>query len=230
MESSLRLPKVFQTLNDKEMLQLTDIRWGLCHLVKEYGASQLMFRKSLIVRTALRNLIGVESFSGAGTIYCPYSIKTKWGSGKFYNARLLFKDKQYPNYIEKRYCFDNCYNFARLVGEANITECKVLSGIAFVKDIAILHSVIETADGWIVDFNYDLVMQKHLYESIFGFETLAELTSQEIFVKDKLINRYNKHIKAFGCGYKVFALNDLIDYAEQREEKTIDERWAIGNF
>jgi len=230
MAHTLRLPKIFQTLDKKEMADLTNLRWGVCYLVKEFGLNQNLFRKSLLTRSLLRNSNGVERLNGLGSVYDPFRIVTKWGSGKFFNARLLFRNKEYPIYIEKQYCFDNCYYYARELGETNNLSCKVLSGIAFVKDISILHSVVEISNGWIIDFNYDICMEKELYVKLFGFEVLTELTSQEIFVKDRLLTKFGKYINCFGNGYRVFAMDDLINYAELLEESKTQARIAMGNF
>ena len=228
---TLRMPKFLQSLEEDERVQLTNIRFGVCYVLKKLGLGKdLGLDDRFLIRCALRGAKGVDAFFGEGSPEYPFTIKTKWASGKFLNARHLFKDKQYPWYINKFYCFSNCYYMAKEIGEANTKPCKVLSGIAFVKDNPILHTVIETGDGWIVDFNYDVAMEKDLYFSLFAFEQLSELTSQEIFVKDRLLNKYLPYLYQYGHGYRVFALDDLIEYAEQRENNEVAERLPISNF
>ncbi len=227
---TLRMPKCLLFTTKEDMAERTNVRFGVCYLIKNLGVMQSVGSEHFLIRSALKRAKGVKSFYGAGTKELPYTLKTKWGEGKFYNARLLFRNKEYPNFIEHKYCFANCYYMAKGIGESSNGYCKVLSGIAFIKDYPILHTVIETADGWIVDFNYDLVMEKKLYFSLFAFETLTELTSQEIFVKDKLLNKYAKFVNPYGHGYRVFALDDLIEYAEKRESNQVAERLPIGGF
>ena len=112
----------------------------------------------------------------------------------------------------------------------NSRGAEFLLSTAYINKIAILHSVVEFENGWIMDFNYDLVMQKDLYFALFGFEVLSELTSQEIFVKDKLFNKYSQYIKSYGHGYRVFASDALLEYAESCENGDQSCRLAIGNF
>jgi len=228
---TLRMPKFLQSLDEEEKAQLTNIRFGVCYVLKKLGLGKdVGLDDRFLIRCALRTAKGVYAFFGEGSPEYPYTLKTKWGSGKFYNARHLFKNKQYPWYINKFYCFSNCYYMAKDIGETNLKSCKVLSGIAFIKDCPILHSVIETEDGWIVDFNYDIYMQKDLYFNVFAFEKLGELSSQEIYDKDRLLNQYFPYLYNYGHGYRVFALDDLLHYAKQREHNEVEERPAIENF
>ena len=227
---TLRMPNCLQFIDEDDMAQRTNIRWGVCYIIKKYVEKRPFGKKSMLLKTALKNARGVEDFYGAGTKDWPFHIKTKWGSGCFYDAHEVFKGAKYPNYIEKLYCFSNCYFMAKEIGETNNLSCKVLGGIAYIKDYPILHAVVETEDGYIIDFNYDIVMEKELYFSLFAFEPLSELTSQEIFVKDRLLNKYRNHIKNYGHGYRVFALDDLIEYAEQRDNNEVESREPIQNF
>ena len=230
MARTLRMPNSFQFFDEDDMAQCTNVRWGICYVIKKFGEKQLVGKQCMLTKSALKNAKGVIDFHGLGTKVWPFYINTKWGGGYFYDARYLFKDKKYPIYIEKQYCFSNCYFWAKEIGETNNLSCKVLGGIAYIKDYPILHSVIELENGFIVDFNYDLVMEKELYFNLFGFETLCELTSQEIFVKDRLLTRYNKYLSKYGHGYRIFALDDLIEYAEQRDNNEIEVHEPIENF
>lgn len=230
MAGLLRLPKFFQDMPKQDMQDLTLLRHKLFQLMEFYSTPKICSKSSIFFKSALRRYNGVEKFFGRGTKDFPYELKTKWGSGKFFNARLLFNNSEFPNYIEKKYCFSNCYFYAKNIGETNDKSCKVLSGIAYINKIAILHSVVEFENGWIMDFNYDLVMQKDLYFALFGFEVLSELTSQEIFVKDRLFNRYSQYIKSYGHGYRVFASDALLEYAESCANGDQSCRLAIGNF
>ena len=230
MARTLRMPRSLQFLDEDDMAQCTNVRWGICYVIKKYREKSPIGKQCMIIKSALKNAKGVIDFYGAGTKEWPFHIKTKWGDGSFYDAHHLFRSHKYPNYIEKQYCFSNCYFLAKEIGETNNMSCKVLGGIAYIKDYPILHAVIETEDGFIVDFNYDIVMEKELYFNLFGFEPLTELTSQEIFVKDRLLTRYGKYLVKYGHGYRIFALDELIEYAEQLDNNEIDIHEPIENF
>jgi len=146
---TLRMPNCLQFIDEDDMAQRTNIRWGVCYIIKKFREKRPFGKKSILLKSALKNAKGVEDFYGSGTKDWPFHIKTKWGKGRFYDAHEIFKGEKYPNYIEKLYCFSNCYFLAKEVGETKNMSCKVLAGIAYIKDFPILHAVIETEDGYI---------------------------------------------------------------------------------
>jgi len=127
---------------------------------------------------------------GSGIFSCPFEIKTKYGAGKFFEAHSFFEDNKYPKFVRKRYCHSNSYEFAKTHNK----ECTVLSGVAYRRK-SFLHSVVQIGD-YILDFNYDLVMDKELYMKLFNFVVVSEVKSQDIkendeLMKEKLSNRVN---------------------------------------
>ena len=112
--------------------------------------------------------------SGKGDANSPFQLNSDIGSGSFYNAKLLFKDNKYPNFVKARNCHTNSYKFAKMY----IGECEVLFGICHTS-YSFLHSVVKIKDI-ILDFNYNLVMNEDLYYNLFNFEVLNTVKNSDI--------------------------------------------------
>ena len=133
-----------------------------------------------------------------------YKLTSDFGENVFFDARELFVDKKYPNYIEPYYCFNNSHLYILKTEK----EAKVLSGISFVGK-PFLHSVVLIGD-YIVDFNYDLVMSKYLYCQLTSFEVLEELSSEKLLeYKDMLIE--NRNLLNMPAYLLNFAFDEVIE-------------------
>ena len=155
------------------------------------------------------------NLQGEGIINNPFRLSTNFANGKFYNAHLLFCDGKYPNFIKPNSCHTNSYKFAKMY----IDNCSVLFGISS-SDYPFLHSVIKIKD-FIIDFNYNLVMSKDLYISLFNFEVLNEVFNTDIKANhNRLANKLQENnskitdAEVNACYYEIINLlnnNKLID-------------------
>ena len=209
----LRKPKNAENFSQEDLKTqeqlLLRVKWFLDE-EKANGFVGCLFR-----RIVMKKQKGVKSFKGLGTIKHPYRIETDFGGGCFYDARKGFKKSTYPKWIEQNYCYDNCLKFALLTK----IECKVLSGLAYM-DKPFLHSVI-LINNKIVDFNYNVVMDKDLYFNLVKFESMAEVDAKQVrdtadFVtsKRKLLNMTN--LKTITLN---FAFDDVLDYLGNEERQ-----------
>ena len=171
----------------------------------------------------------VEKFKGLGTKKHKFYIKTKYGEGELLNARYLFKDNKYPNFIERNYCFFNCFEMAHLIHRDDKRPCKVLGGICGVGDYPVLHAILEFNGEYVIDFNLDVVCKKELYCSLFGFEILEELDGEEITEFYEKCEHYEFPI-GWGFGYLIFSPDETIQYFEDYNNNVAEYIEPIGDF
>lgn len=166
-------------------------------------------------RLFMKKQKGVKSFKGIGTIKHPCKIETDFGVGTFYDARKGFDKKTYPDFIEQNFCYSNCLQFALVTK----FDCKILSGIGYMTK-PFLHSVI-LVDGKVIDFNYNMVINKDLYFKLVKFECLAELDAQKtrdtfdfVCSKRDLLRKSNLQTIIIN-----FAYDDVLDYLKNEERQ-----------
>ena len=149
--------------------------------------------------------------------YGMYEIKTKLGDGIFFNTLRLFEDGKYPVWIKPGFCYSNTY--AHIMTEE--LKAKILSGIVYLgAGKPFLHSVILHNDDTIIDFNYNLVMSKELYFSLFNMEVLAELESEKI-ISSKEFCLKNPEIFSKFKSYDInFAFDEVMEKAKERYNTT----------
>lgn len=158
---------------------------------------------NLIVKSAIQVSPSVEEFSGKGSIEQPYLIKTKYGTGKFFDARFMFKRHKWPAFLKR----NNCYYNSRLAAMNFISqgfETKQITGIIY-SDKPYLHSVaVLEFDGrnghkrYILDANYHVVMDYDLYMKLFNFEVLASVDGKDLLKHKADIDKYEDICKAKG--------------------------------
>ncbi len=228
----LRLPNNMQGLSAREIDEMRVFFQYWANLTVGNEDLKLINFNSLIIKSLIRKLKGVKKFNGLGTKKHKYSIKSKYGDGKLMNARYVFKDNIYPGFIERGYCFANCFKMAYLIHVDDKKPCKVLSGIFGSGDHSVLHSVLELESGNILDFNIDVLCEKELYCQLFGFEVLEELESEKIVNFTETIENLSDFIypKGWGYGYMVFAFDESVQYFEDYNNGNAEYIDPIGNF
>ena len=124
-----------------------------------------------------------------------------------------FLEEEDCSYFQKRYCFQNVYEFAA----RNENKSEILSGIAF-RDYPFLHSVILVGD-YILDFNYDLAMGKDLYFKMFNFEVLSRVDSDYVKENSYLISKDSKFLTSNRIAYGdvAFCFEELVEILKQEK-------------
>ncbi len=158
---------------------------------------------NLIVKTSIRMSPIVTEFSGKGSIEQPYLIKTKYGEGKFFDARFMFKRHKWPAFIKR----NNCYYNSRLAAMNFISqgfETKQITGIIY-SGQPYLHSVaVLEFDGktghkkYVLDSNYHMIMSYDLYMKLFCFEVLSVIDGEELLKYHKDMDEYENICKVQG--------------------------------
>lgn len=213
MDGTLRLPSHLSNSSAQDIEMRMFVSNMIKRLLRDFGKYNFISPENLLWKTALRFIDDVKDLRGLGTKARPYHISTKWGKGNFFNAHYLFNNQQYPKYVEKRMCFSNSLKFALDADSNNEEPCCILSGISLFNAGTGLHSVIEK-NGYIIDFNYDLVMDARLYKEIFRFEVLAELSSENLNVKYKPVVQNWEFANMYGPACFNFASEDFLKYIE----------------
>lgn len=214
IEGTLRIPAHLSTASDEDIKMRKFIADMIKALMKNFGKYNFLSSQNLFCKTALRCVGEVKDLRGLGTKVRPYEISTKWGKGKFFNAHYLFQDQKYPKYIQKRMCFYNSLKFALDSDENKQDSCLVLSGISLFNAGPGLHSVIEK-NGYIIDFNYDLVMSSELYKEVFRFEVLSELSSENLNEKYMPVIKNMEFANLYGPACFNFAHEDFLNYLDK---------------
>lgn len=211
-ENKLRLPIRAQNLSQEESKQIFRIVQYMVDLVQQEEYHKGITKNSLLVKSILRRFSSVLWVKGYGTKENPFEIQTKYGGGKFYHAKQCFKNEKYPEGVENKCCFMNCYNLAL---KFKREDCSILSGIAYKGRRSFLHSVIKLKDK-IIDLNYDICIDAELYCRLFNFEVLSELNSLTLAKKYPIIKKHQKFLneKGFSYMYVNYSLDDLVDYLE----------------
>lgn len=214
-ENTLRRPKKAESIKEEDLKAAEELLLSIKWFLDEEKANGLL--GCLYRRIVMRGQKGIKSFKGLGTIKHPIKMETNFGFGSFYDARKGFDKNRYPEWIEQNYCYSNCFQFALLTS----LDCKILSGIAYM-DKPFLHSVILFKDK-VIDFNYNVVMSKHLYVAITKFECLAEVDAQRIRdTWDFVLSRRDVLTKSNLQSSTInFAFEDVLDYLgnEERQNK-----------
>ena len=143
-----------------------------------------------------------------------YTTTCDLGEGMFSDARKMFENEIYPQWIKHQYCFNNTHLYILKTKQ----KAKILSGISFVGK-PFLHSVL-LIDENIVDFNYDLVMSKDLYIKLTSFEILEVLDSKKLLENKDLIINNRKHLNLPGCVLN-FAFDEVVERLKTQKEAMI---------
>ena len=167
-----------------------------------------MFGKRIMRRVGIKKVKLVDSKIGI------YSIQTTFGEGTFFDAHRLFQDGKYPKWVTPGYCFSNAF-YHTMMSEM---QAKVESGIAYTNK-QFLHSVIATEDQ-IIDFNYDLVIDKNLYKALLHFEVLAELESEKIRGIKKLCLEHSGLFRTVQDYQINFAFDEVMQKVQQEFKKS----------
>ena len=181
----------------------------------ESGNNDIVLNFAIGARQDL-DLAGFKQIDQDGVIY---NIETVYGKGKFFDAHRLYKDGKYPNYIKPGLCFSNAYAYALTSNK----EVNVVSGICLLGK-PFLHSVVETAGGLVIDFNYSLVMEAELYYELFSFERLAEVKYKQIQKNKNLCLNNNELFSKYESPIINFAFEELI-----KEIKTATKETGVNN-
>lgn len=180
--------------------------------------------KRMAQKQVVKSLSGVIDLKGKGLYKDPYFIKTRFGSGSFYRANEIFKDRKTPKDIKRNFCYSNAQLFALTTD----IDCKVVSGIAYL-DKPFLHSVVSVGKK-IIDFNFNVVMDADLFYKLTKFEILAEIDSKtlkssiEIYEQKKSLFKDSK----IQTVTMVFAFEDFLDWLNN-EERQQNEYIGLGN-
>lgn len=134
-----------------------------------------------------------------------FYMDTKYGSGYFYQSKILFNDNKKPFFIMSNSCYSNtflnCYflsyfqNSAEmLTGITNIPTEKTgnLHSVTLMKKIE--NSVLLT-ENTIVDFNNNLAMSEDLYKFIYSFEVLNKVDAKQIQEDYPVLDKVSKSCK-----------------------------------
>ena len=179
------------------------------------NSNRQIFTNSTYGHVAMKRA-GINNFICVDSKYNMYRIETKFGEGTFFDARKLFEKGKYPAWVKPDFCYSNAY--AHVMTEE--LKATVISGIGYVgSGKPFLHSAILTADGMIIDFNYNLVMSKELYYNLFNFEVLAWLDSDKI-IKNKTFCLKNPEIFS---GYKSYEINFAFDEVMEKVKQEYAE-------
>lgn len=191
-----------ESLEDKYLYSYW-ITGYLFHYFEEADSSSVDY-KSLLKKNA--------NLSGSGTKQDPYHITTQFGSGNFLHSSNFLVGENL-DYIKKRFCFQNVYEFAK----RHSKKCEMLAGLAY-RDYPFLHSVI-LVDDYVLDFNYDLAMSKDLYFKLFNFEVLNRVDSDYVKENMALINPDSKFLKMGRIAYGdvVFCFEELIEILKEEQ-------------
>jgi len=187
-ESVVERPKHMMHMPEAEITEKRSIANMLIDLI----ASKYDYDEMYKISGYEKHLTSFYNLTGKGVFENPYVIETNFGYGKFCDLHTYFKTKKYPEFIIKRYCHTNCYQFAKKIN----SRCKILSGIAY-KNYPFLHSVL-LMDNYILDFNYDLLMTKELYCSLFNFEVLNVINGDDV-------KKYADKMEAINCDRLTYA-------------------------
>ena len=213
---NLRKPELLENKTKQEILKAREILSIIVGNIIE-NPNRDRFLSSLIGRRFMENA-GIEQLVDINPSVRMYSVKTKFGDGLFFDAHRLYRDGKYPSYIKSGFCYSNAYAFVL----NNNVKSKVVSGIAYL-DKPFLHSVVLTAGGQVIDFNYNLVMNADLYFKLFNFEILAEVESKKIketyhFLENNLdvYDKYN--IQSYTLN---FAFDDVLKIVTEGSNKNL---------
>lgn len=223
----LRKPNCFKDdlTNDEKLVfqQKFIILNALLRLTKRKGVAQNFLPGSLVNRLIIKKSPIVKSFKGLGTMKKPYKMDCEGVKGRIINAHEFFNRKKYPEFIEKGYCFSNCFTMAYNLAYLK-KESKVVSGIFSNGDTSALHSILEV-DKYIIDFNLDLAISKDLYYKLFLFEPLNTLSGEQIAKDWEFVEQNIKSLKGMTIMYLVFAYDDVISYINDKERQQQDIIW-----
>jgi hypothetical protein len=114
-----------------------------------------------------------------------FQIVSQFGKGLFSDARKMFVNGEYPEWIKTKKSFSN--NIGYILRTK--TEARVLSGIAYLGN-PFLHSVLLVGDD-VVDFSYDLMISKDIYFALTHFEVLEEIGSDQILLNREVLKNIN---------------------------------------
>ena len=223
---TLRKPDCFKdnmTMVERSVLrQKVIIATALYNLTRKRGTVQNFSPKSLINRSIIRRSFLIKSFKGLGTNKRPYKIDGELGRGNIINAHEFFTSKKYPEFIEKGFCFGNCFTMAQVLANSK-KESKIVSGIMSNGNYSFLHSVLEV-DKFIIDFNIDMAISKELYNNIFLFEPLVVLEGKQIHKDKEFLENNLPAIGDMSVMYMNFAYDDVISYMKdkKRQEQKIE--------
>lgn len=169
----------------------------------------------------LKNNILVERLSGSGSVNKPYTIKTKFGTGRFFKANEIFKNYQTPDFIKKDFCHYNSFMLCQAIAKAG-DKATVLGGIACLGR-PFLHSVVcinYYGEKFVLDFNYNLAMSYNLYVKLFSFNILSELDGE------RLIDDCNKIFQKCPQGMDLEPYYFIMahhDFMRKLEENKLDD-------
>ena len=208
-EGVVRKPQNMKFLSQAEIIE----KKALLKLIIDLISSKYNYDEMYKVAGYEKHLKSFYNTTGNGTFELPYTLQSNFGEGKFCDLCSYFKSKEYPNFIRKRYCHSNCFEYAKRIN----SKCKILSGIVC-KDYPFLHSVV-LIGNYILDFNYDLLMTKDLYVNLFNFEILNELKGEDITVNlHKLEKAKNINLTYAEVN---FCFYDIINRIEHNQDLTI---------
>lgn len=204
----LRKPKTLVGLTNEEIFNM---RQTFLIIVKKIinNPNRDEILNSLIWKANMKS-VGIEKIEIANRDIGSYNIKTKYGEGIFFDAHRLFVDGNYPQWITPKYCFSNSFFYVMRTG----LDAKVESGIAYDKQ-PFLHSVVLIGD-YIVDFNYDLVMEKNLYCALTHFEILEELESEKIVGAKRFCLEHKELFSKVEDCVMNFAFDEVIKNAKKQ--------------
>lgn len=141
------------------------------------------------------NSTGIESFKGKGSFKSPFKIQTKKYNGEFYLSRNIFHSNKYPTSIGIGRCHSNSYITAYVLTEKGI-NVEVVNGLSWYQFSA-CHSIVLIDNRWVVDYNWDLIIDYDLYKKMIPFEEIERISGDKI---------YNNHKIMKSCYHRAFEM------------------------